>query len=39
MLYGDNRGVVEGWWKRCSVNKPTNLVFRRILQLSDDRDR
>ena len=35
VLYGDNRGVVEGWWKRCSANKPTNHVFRRILQRSE----
>ena len=37
VVYGDNRGVVEGWWKRCSANKPTNHVFRRILQFSEDR--
>ena len=36
---GDNRGVVEGWWKRSSANKPTNRVFRRILALSQSRDR
>ena len=39
LLYSDNRGVVEGWWKRCSANGPTNKVFRRILQLSEDRGR
>ena len=39
ILYGDNRGVVEGWWKRCSANRPTNYVFRRVLQLSEDRGR
>ena len=39
VVYGDNRGVVEGWWKRCSANRPTNHVFRRILQLSEDCDR
>ena len=39
VVYGDNRGVVKGWWKRCSANRPTNHVFRRILQLSEDRDR
>ena len=38
-VYGDNRGVVEGWWKQCSANKPTNLVFRRILRLSEDCNR
>ena len=35
VVYGDNRGVVEGWWKRCSANRPTNLVFQRIIQLSE----
>ena len=35
-VYGDNRGVVEGWWKGSSGNKPTNKIFRRILQLSED---
>jgi hypothetical protein len=39
VVYGDNRGVVEGWWKRCSANRPTNHVFRRILQFSEDRNR
>ena len=39
VVYGDNRGVVEGWWKRCSTNRPTNHVFRCILQLSEDCDR
>ena len=37
--YGDNCGVVEGWWKQCSANRPTNHVFRRILRLSEDRNR
>ena len=35
-VYGDNRGVVEGWWNRSSHNKPTNRIFRRILQLSEN---
>ena len=26
-VFGDNRGVVEGWWKGRSRNKPTNEVF------------
>ena len=39
VVYGDNRGVVEGWWKGCSANRPTNHVFRRILQLTEDRNR
>ncbi|KDQ18961.1 hypothetical protein BOTBODRAFT_91579, partial [Botryobasidium botryosum FD-172 SS1] len=29
-VFGDNRGVVEGWWKGRSKNQPTNLVFRRL---------
>ena len=29
-VYGDNKGVVEGWWKGRSRNKQTNMVFRRI---------
>ncbi|GLB39889.1 putative tyrosine recombinase [Lyophyllum shimeji] len=29
-VFGDNRGVVEGWWKGRSRNKPTNEVFKRI---------
>ncbi|GLB43995.1 putative tyrosine recombinase [Lyophyllum shimeji] len=32
-VFGDNRGVVEGWWKGRSRNKPTNEVFRRIHHL------
>ena len=35
-LYGDNRGVVEGWWKGCSKNRPTNDVFRLIHSLCND---
>jgi hypothetical protein len=29
-VYGDNKGVVEGWWNFRSKNRPTNQVFRRI---------
>ncbi|OJT05120.1 hypothetical protein TRAPUB_4081 [Trametes pubescens] len=29
-VFGDNRGVVEGWWKGRSRNRPTNVVFRRL---------
>jgi hypothetical protein len=29
-VFGDNKGVVEGWRNFRSRNKPTNLVFRRI---------
>ena len=38
-VFGDNCGVVEGWWKGRSANKPTNRVFRRILKLSEDCNR
>jgi hypothetical protein len=38
-VYGDNRGVVEGWWKKSSANRPTNRVFRRILELLESHDR
>ena len=24
LIHGDNQGVVKGWWKGCSTNKPTN---------------
>ena len=29
-VYGDNKGMVEGWWKGRSRNKQTNLVFSHI---------
>ncbi|KAF5384796.1 hypothetical protein D9615_000948 [Tricholomella constricta] len=29
-IFGDNRGVVEGWWKGRSRNRPTNEVFKRV---------
>jgi len=29
-LYGDNKGVVEGWWKGHSRNSAVNTVFQRI---------
>jgi hypothetical protein len=35
-VYSDNRGVVEGWWNKSSHTKPTNRIFRRILELSED---
>ena len=38
-VYGDNRGVVEGWWKRSSRNQATNHVFRRVLKLLEEHDR
>ena len=36
VLYGNNQGVVKGWWKCCSTNKLTNHVFQHVLQLSED---
>jgi hypothetical protein len=30
IVYRDNKGVVEGWWRGCSHNRQVNLVFRRI---------
>ena len=34
-IFGDNKGVVEGWWKGRSRNWETNKVFRRIHDLAD----
>ena len=34
-LFGDNRGVVEGWWNGRSRNKPTNDTFKRIHSILD----
>ena len=34
-VYGDNNGVVEGWWTGRSRNAETNRVFRRIHRLLD----
>ena len=36
LVYGNNRGVVEGWWKKSSANRQTNHVFQRILELSEN---
>ena len=33
-VFGDNRGVVEGWWKGRSRNWETNKVFRRVHDIS-----
>lgn len=33
VVWGDNRGVVEGWWIGRSRNAPTNIIFRRIHSL------
>jgi hypothetical protein len=32
-IYGDNKGVVEGWWNGRSKNRSVNDVFRRIHML------
>lgn len=37
-VYGDNQGVVEGWWKGRSRNWPTNLIFRQIHELCESSD-
>jgi hypothetical protein len=37
-LFGDNTGVVEGWWNHRSRNPETNGVFRRIHQFLADSD-
>ena len=34
-VFGDNKGVVEGWWKGRSRNWETNKVFRRIHDLAE----
>ena len=36
-VFGDNTGVVEGWWKGRSRNKPTNEIFRRIHEIEKAR--
>jgi hypothetical protein len=33
--HGDNTGVVEGWWKGSSKNTQTNLVFRRMHDVTE----
>jgi hypothetical protein len=35
-LFGDNQGVVEGWWNGRSRNRQTNGVFKRVHQLSSE---
>lgn len=37
-IFGDNTGVVEGWWTGRSRNAETNRIFRRIHELLDTRD-
>ena len=33
-VFGDNRGVIKGWWKGRSRNKLTNEIFQRINDLT-----
>lgn len=35
-VFGDNRGVVEGWWKGRSRNRSTNEVFKHVHALSEE---
>uniref|UniRef100_A0A0W0G4R0 Uncharacterized protein n=1 Tax=Moniliophthora roreri TaxID=221103 RepID=A0A0W0G4R0_MONRR len=35
-VYGDNEGVVEGWWNGRSRNQPTNNIFRHIHQVTEE---
>ena len=37
-VYGDNNGVVEGWWSGRSRNAQTNRIFRRIHETLDAHD-
>ena len=37
-IFGDNTGVVEGWWTGRSRNTETNSVFRRIHELLEAHD-
>jgi len=37
-VFGDNRGVIEGWWKARSQNKPTNKIFKHIHALTETED-
>ena len=37
LVYGDNKGVVEGWWNGRSRNRHVNTVFRRLHSLLNER--
>ena len=37
-VFGDNTGVVEGWWSGRSRNAETNCVFKRIHEMLEDHD-
>ena len=34
-VYGDNSGVIEGWWTGCSRNRPAGDVFGHLHDLAD----
>ncbi|CAA7264068.1 unnamed protein product [Cyclocybe aegerita] len=36
LVYGDNQGVVEGWWKGRSRNWPSNLIFCDIHSIAEE---
>src|ERR1700753_2276330 len=38
LVFGDNTGVVEGWWAGRSRNTETNRIFRRIHELLKEHD-
>ena len=37
-IFGDNNGVIEGWWAGRSRNTETNRVFRRIHETLEEHD-
>lgn len=37
-VFGDNKGVVEGWWTGRSRNHPTNDIFKRLHIVLSDAD-
>lgn len=37
-IFGDNTGVVEGWWMGRSRNPETNRIFRRVHKLLEEND-
>ena len=37
-VWGDNEGVVEGWWNGRSRNRPTNDIFRRIHEVTTENE-
>jgi hypothetical protein len=39
LVYGDNKGVVEGWWNGRSKNRFVNDVFRRIHDVCEQQNR